>query len=69
MFDKSLTTSPDPFTKGWSYVYLARLAIAAKEPDKAAQYFKLALAVPEASKGALDAAAKESKNITQETSK
>ncbi len=69
LFDKALTSSPDPFTKGWSYVYLARLARAANEPDKAAQYYKLALAVSGASQGALDAANKEAKSLTQETSK
>lgn len=69
LFDKALSSSPDPFTKGWSYVYLARLARAANEPDKAAQYYKLALAVSGASQGALEAANKESKSLTQETSK
>ena len=69
LFDKSLTSQPDAFTKGWTYVYLARLAKAAKEPDKAAEYYQLALAVPGASDKVLEAAAKESKTITQETSK
>ena len=69
LFDKVLTSSPDAFTRGWSYVYLARLARAANESAKAAQYYQLALAVPGASEKALEAAAKESKSLTQETSK
>jgi tetratricopeptide (TPR) repeat protein len=69
LFDKAIGSSPDAFTKGWSYVYLARLAKAANEPEKAAQYYQLALAVPGASEKVMEAATKESKTITQETSK
>ncbi|MCU1331003.1 MAG: Tetratricopeptide 2 repeat protein [Bryobacterales bacterium] len=69
LFDKAITSSPDAFTKGWSYVYLARLAKAANEPAKAAQYYQLALAVPGASEKVMEAATKEAKTINQETSK
>lgn len=69
LFDKVLTSSPDAFSKGWSYVYLARLARAATEPAKAAQYYQLALAVNGASEKVLEAATKEVKTLTQETSK
>ena len=63
LFDKALGGSPDAFTKGWSYVYLARLAMAAKESDKALEYYKQALAVPGASNMAAEAARKESQSI------
>ena len=63
LFEKALGASPDAFTKGWSYVYLARLAKAASEPAKASEYYKQALAVPGASEKALEAARKESQSV------
>jgi Tfp pilus assembly protein PilF len=62
-FEKTVSGTPDAFTKAWSLVYLARLAKAAGEPAKAAQFYKDAIAVPGASERALDAARKESQNI------
>lgn len=59
-FDKVLAGSPDGQTKAWTYVYLARLAKAAGEPDRAGRFYQEALAVPDASAGARDAAQKES---------
>ena len=59
LFDKALGSSPDPFTKSWSYVYLGRLAQAANEQAKALDYFKQSLAVEGGSKMALDIARKE----------
>ncbi len=63
LFEKTIESSPDAFTKGWSLVYLARLAKAAGEPAKAAQFYKDAMAVPGASDRAIDAARKESQTI------
>lgn len=65
LFEKTISGSPDPFTKGWSLVYLARLAKAAGEPEKALQFYKDALAVPGASDGTLAAARKESQSINK----
>jgi tetratricopeptide (TPR) repeat protein len=71
LFEKTLSASPDAFTKAWSLVYLARLAQAANEPDKAAKFYQDAIAVPGASEKAVEAARKESQNIhkTQEIPK
>ncbi len=63
LFEKALGSSPDPFTKGWCYVYLARLSKASNEPDKATEYYKQALAVKDASPLALEAARKESQSV------
>ena len=65
LFEKTISGSPDPFTKGWSLVYLARLAKAAGEPEKALQFYKDAIAVPGVSDGALAAARKESQTINK----
>lgn len=59
-FDKVLGSSPDAQTKAWTYVYLARLAKAAGEPDRAGKFYQEALAIPDASPGAREAALKES---------
>jgi tetratricopeptide (TPR) repeat protein len=63
LFEKTLGASPDAFTKAWSLVYLARLAMAAHEPDKAAKFYQDAIALPGASERAVEAARKESQNI------
>ena len=63
LFEKTLEASPDPFTKGWSYVYLARLSRAGGDPARATKYYQEALAVPGASDKALEAARKESAGI------
>jgi hypothetical protein len=65
LFQKTLDSSPDAFTKGWTLVYLARLAKAAGEPEKALQFYKDAMAVPDASQMAIDAARKESQTINK----
>jgi predicted Zn-dependent protease len=71
LFEKTLGASPDAFTKAWSLVYLARLSKASGDPARAASLYKEALAVPGASERALEAARKESQNIStnQETPK
>ncbi|HVW86118.1 MAG TPA: tetratricopeptide repeat protein [Bryobacteraceae bacterium] len=71
LFEKTLGASPDGFTKGWTFVYLARLARAANELEKATKFYQDALSVPGASERAMDAARKESQNISknQEISK
>jgi tetratricopeptide (TPR) repeat protein len=63
LFEKALGGSPDAFTKAWSYVYLARLSKAANDLDRAAQYYREALAVEGASERAREAARKESSNL------
>ena len=63
LFDKVLGSSPDAPTKAWTYVYLARLAKAAGEPDKAGQFYREALAIPDASDGAVAAARTESQKV------
>ncbi|MDE3198826.1 MAG: tetratricopeptide repeat protein [Acidobacteriota bacterium] len=65
LFEKTLASSPDAFTKGWALVYLARLAGAGGEQDKAAQFFKDAIAVPGASEKALEAARKGLQDISR----
>jgi len=65
LFEKTLGASPDAFTKGWTLVYLARLARAGGDPEKAAQFYKDAIAVPGASDKAVEAARKESQNISK----
>src|SRR5581483_738251 len=52
LFEKTLAASPDAQTKAWSYVYLARLSKAGGDADNAAKYYKEALSVADASKGA-----------------
>ena len=63
LFEKTIESSPDGFTKGWSLVYLARLAHAAGENDKAAKFYQDAIAVPGASDRTVEAARKESQSI------
>lgn len=65
LFEKTLSASPDPFTKAWSYVYLARLSLAADDRSRAAGFYREALAVPGASERALEAARKESQSISK----
>jgi tetratricopeptide (TPR) repeat protein len=60
--EKTLSSSPDPETKGWTYVYMARLARAAHDAGGAAKFYQEALAVQGASPRALEAARKESQN-------
>ncbi len=59
LFEKTIASSPDAFTKAWSLVYLGRLARAAGENEKAAQFYKDAIAVPDASEKAVEAARKD----------
>ncbi len=71
LFDKALGASPDPFTKGWCLVYLARLSVASQDSARALKLYQEALAVPGASDRVIEAARKESQNIskTQENPK
>lgn len=64
-FEKTVTGSPDAFTKAWSLFYLGRLAAAAGESAKAADFYKDAIAVPGASQKAVDAARKELTGINK----
>ena len=63
LFEKTLGASPDPFTRAWTYVYLARLSKAADDPARAAKYYQEAMAVPGGSEQALEAARKESQSL------
>jgi tetratricopeptide (TPR) repeat protein len=55
-FERVLELEPEPFERAWSHVYLARLARAAQEPEAALKHYQEALAVKDASEGALKAA-------------
>jgi tetratricopeptide (TPR) repeat protein len=56
LFRKTLELSPDPHTRSWSEIYLARLAEGYGEGDRAAQHYQAALAVEGAPPGARQAA-------------
>jgi tetratricopeptide (TPR) repeat protein len=49
LFQKTLELQPDGETKGWAYVYLGKLAMAAGQNDDAARKFRDAIAVDGAS--------------------
>lgn len=57
-FEKTIESGPEPFERAWAYVYLARLALAASDPDPevARRHYQAALAVDGASDGARKAA-------------
>jgi tetratricopeptide (TPR) repeat protein len=56
LFEKTLDLSPDDETRGWSLVYLARLADAHGERERAVEHYKAVLGVAGASAGAKKAA-------------
>lgn len=56
LFRKTLELSPDPHTRSWSEIYLARLAEGYGERAQAAQHYQAALAVEGAPPGARQAA-------------
>ena len=56
LFQRVLDCSPDPQTKAWAHVYLARLADAAGERPRAVESYRAALAVQGASAAAREAA-------------
>lgn len=56
LFQRVLELQPDPQTKGWTLVYLGRLADAAGERGNALESYRAALAVEGASEGAKEAA-------------
>lgn len=58
LFQRTADDNPSPAITAWSHVYLGRLALAAGDPGKANTQFKLALAIPEASEKAHEAAEK-----------
>lgn len=65
LFQRTADDNPTPAITAWSHVYLGRLALAAGDPGKASTQFKLALAVPEASEKAHEAAEKGLKSASQ----
>lgn len=56
LFLKVLESSPDPQVKGWTLVYLGRLADLAGERERAGEHYRAVLAVPGASAAARKAA-------------
>jgi tetratricopeptide (TPR) repeat protein len=65
LFEKTMSASPDGQTKAWTLVYLARLARAAGDPERAVKFYKEALGIQGASEMALKAAQTESKTISK----
>lgn len=65
MFERTLELNPEPFERAWTYVYLARLLLAAESPEieTALKYYQSALAVPGASEGATKAARQELEHV------
>jgi tetratricopeptide (TPR) repeat protein len=63
LFEKTLGASPDGQTKAWTLVYLARLAKAGGDAERALKFYQDAIGVEGASEQALKAAQNESKNI------
>ncbi len=56
LFEKTLELTPDPETKCWSYVYLARLAEASSDRENVEKNYRAALAVADAPAAAKTAA-------------
>jgi len=56
LFSKTLELEPEPMEKGWTLIYLARLAEASGDAQKARQFYQAALAVDGASDAAKKAA-------------
>jgi hypothetical protein len=56
LFEKTLSLQPEPFEAAWAHVYLARLAMAAQDPDEAISQYAAALAVAGGSEQARQAA-------------
>jgi hypothetical protein len=65
LFEKTMSASPDGQTKAWTLVYLARLARAAGDPERAVKFYQEALGIQGASEMALKAAQTESKTISK----
>jgi tetratricopeptide (TPR) repeat protein len=65
LFQKVVESSPDPFSQGWSLVYLGRLAGLTGDRNQAVKYYQLALAVKDASEEAHRAAEKGIENSKQ----
>lgn len=58
LFQRALEYGPDPSTKGWSLIYLGRLADVEGDARKAGAYFEAALEVAGLSRAAKAAAEK-----------
>lgn len=63
LLQKVIQANPDPAITAWSHIYLGRLAIAAGDPQKAGENFRLALAIDGASAAARAAAEKDTENL------
>lgn len=66
LFQKALTSSPEPYVKGWVLYYLGRLSNAAGENQQAMKYYQEALKVEGASVAARRAADKEIQGLSQQ---
>jgi tetratricopeptide (TPR) repeat protein len=69
LFQKTLESSPDDFTRAWSDVYLARIARAQHDFDLATKYYRDALAVTGASDKAKQAASGELQQLSKNQEK
>jgi tetratricopeptide (TPR) repeat protein len=69
LFQKTLESSPDDFTRGWANVYLGRLSKAQHEFTQAAKYYQDALAVSGASDKAKQSATSELQQISNNQEK
>jgi tetratricopeptide (TPR) repeat protein len=58
-FERTLELDPEPYERAWTHVYLARLAVAAKDPEAARTHYQAALAIAGSSEGARKAAQSE----------
>lgn len=69
LLEKTLESSPDDFTRGWSNIYLARLHKSQEDFSLAMKYYQDALAVNGASEKAKDAARKELQELPKNQEK
>lgn len=58
LFQRTADSNPNPTITAWAHVYLGRLALAGRDPEKANEQFKTALAINGISAMARDAAEK-----------
>ena len=64
LLHRTVDANPDPAITAWAHVYLGRLAVAAGDPAKANEQFKLALAMEGGSPMARQAAEKGMQSIS-----
>ncbi len=69
LFERTLELDPDPQTRGWTHVYLARLAEAADEPERARKHYQAALTIQGATAAARAAAEKGLAGLSRDRSR